>query len=205
MSSVIEDLKEQFAIPVIRHTDGATLKNIALALSRGGMKVLEITLMSEAAYDVIRDLSQEHDLVIGAGTILNVAQAQKAIDAGAKFLVSPGLDEDAVTYAMKRNIPFIPGVLTPTEVMRASALGCTLVKLFPIAALRGTAYVKMLKAPFPQMQWMCTGGIGPEDISEYRHAGASCVGLGGQLTPDSAIKQGQWEEISRLAQTCLVE
>ena len=198
--SVLESLKTQFAIPVIRENDSSTLESICLALADGGLKVLEITLMSDAAYEVIKKLSVRSDLVIGAGTVLNSADVEKAIQSGAKFLVSPGLNLLALETAKKNNIPFYPGVLTPTEIMAAQAVGCELVKVFPISSIGGTAYLKSLRGPFPKMQWMVTGGVGLSDLKSYKDAGASAVGLGGNITPADAIKNKNWAALTELAQ-----
>jgi 2-dehydro-3-deoxyphosphogluconate aldolase/(4S)-4-hydroxy-2-oxoglutarate aldolase len=198
----LERVQEQFAIPVLRHTDGAVLRQLVRALADGGLAVLEITLMSPAALEVIRESSAHPGLVIGAGTVLDARQAEEAMDAGAQFLVSPGLDEGAVAAAQKRGVPFIPGVMTPSEIMRARALGCTLVKLFPSGSLGGTDFLKNLRAPFPDTGFMCTGGVAPADIPTYLAAGAYAVGLGGQLTPADAIAKGEWATISNLARDC---
>lgn len=201
----LERVQEQFAIPVLRHTDGATLRQLARAMSDGGLAVLEITLMSPAALDVIREFSAHPGLVIGAGTVLDADQAEKAMSAGAQFLVSPGLDEASVLVAQKQGVPFIPGVLTPSEIMKARSLGCRLVKLFPTGSVGGMDYLKALRAPFPDMGFMCTGGVGIEDIRRYHSAGAYAVGLGGQMTPASALEKGDWKTITALAQRCIEE
>lgn len=200
MKEVLSKITDQYVIPVLRNPDGETLLQTALALANGGLRVIEITLMSEEAYKVIETLSKDPTLLIGAGTVLNVQDAQRAIEAGAKFLVSPGLEENSVIYAHKRDIPFIPGVLTPTEVMKAQSVGCHMLKFFPSSAVGGTTYLKLIKAPFPDLQWMCTGGIGFEDIKNYRDAGAECIGMGGQLTPPKLVQSKQWSEITKLAQ-----
>lgn len=196
---MITKLSSQFAIPVLRHQDEKTLKSLALSLAEGGMNVLEITIMSESAYSVIKELSKDKNLTIGAGTILNKEQAKKAIDAGANFLVSPGLNTEAVNFSLSQNIPFIPGVLTPSEVMEAMALGLDTVKVFPISNVGGASYLSALSGPFPQMKWMVTGGISQNDIPVYMNVGAFCVGLGGKLTPKDAIESGDWKKLTSLA------
>lgn len=203
MSMVLDAIQTQFVVPVVRHTDPAVLKNIVLALSQGGMKVIELTLMDPACLRVINELSGRGDLIVGAGTVTSEASAEAALAAGAKFLVSPGLNEKAVKLAQSRNVPFIPGVLTPSEIMRAQELGIDLVKLFPIQSMGGVNYIKLLRGPFPHMRWMCTGGVSTEDVGTYRHAKIFSVGIGGQLMPEAALKNQDWAEITRLAQGCL--
>lgn len=203
--SIMEQLSRQYAIPVIRESDEEKLYSLGKAIAEGGLKVLEITLMDESAYKVIKRLSTDKDLIIGAGTVLDESMAKRAIEAGAKFLVSPGLNEAAVSYAKSMNVPFIPGVLTPTEIMKAMALGCEAIKIFPVASLGGAAYLKSLKGPFPKLRIMASGGIGLDNIREYFEAGTFCVGTGGSLTPKDAVKNEDWKKIRELAKEYVFE
>lgn len=197
---MIDHFNKQFVIPVIREQDEKDLENICEALSDGGLSVLEVTLMSEAAYRVIEKISKKSQLIVGAGTVLSDIQAQKAIDCGAQFLVSPGLNTNAVEVAQKNKMLFIPGVMTPTEVTAALDLGCEALKVFPISSLGGTQYIKMLKGPFPNANWMATGGVSAQDIPAYLGAGVSCIGIGTQLTPAELIKNKDWNMLKRLAE-----
>lgn len=181
--TVLDSLHDQFLVPVLRETDEEKLYRFSMELAQKGMRALEITLMSESALKVISRLSQEKGLTIGAGTVLDQNLAEKAVDAGARFLVSPGLDEGAVVFARNQNIPFIPGVLTPTEIMKALALGCEVIKVFPVGSMGGVEYLKNLKGPFPKLKVMASGGIGLSDIEGYLKAGCFSVGMGSQLTP----------------------
>lgn len=194
-----ERLKRQFVIPVLRNTDAEELYQTALALSAGGLKVLEITLMADSAYDVITRLSQEKELLIGAGTILSPQQAQRAFSAGASFFVSPGFDQESAAYAASMKIPFIPGVLTPSEVMKAQAFGCSLVKVFPVSSMGGVSYLNNLHGPFPQMKWMATGGISIEDIPAYLKSKTWCIGLGGNIAPANLVQSRDWQSLTDLA------
>lgn len=198
-----QDFHKQFIIPVIRHTQEEDLYSLCSALIDGGLTILEVTLMSEAALKVIKKLSAESGLIIGAGTVLNETQVEKAIAAGAKFLVSPGLHEDSVKKALSHNTPFIPGVLSPSEIMHALSLGCDMVKLFPASSVGGPAYIKTLKGPFPEMNWMVTGGISFDEIPFYRKAGVNCIGLGSNLTSAELIEQKNWKEITKLTKDFL--
>jgi 2-dehydro-3-deoxyphosphogluconate aldolase/(4S)-4-hydroxy-2-oxoglutarate aldolase len=203
--NLLEKIHEQFVIPVLRETDEEKLYSLGKALAEGGLKILEITLMSDSALKVIKRLCSESDLVIGAGTVLDQASAEKAIAAGAKFLVSPGLNEGAVVFARNNNIPFFPGVMTPSEIMQATSLGCDIIKVFPISSLGGTSYLKYLVGPFPKLKVMASGGIGLDDIGAYIGIGAFCVGAGSQLTPKEAIKNEDWKKIRELAKEYVVE
>lgn len=200
MKALQSKLTSQFVIPVIRETHESTLEHLVMALAEGGLTAVEITLMSEAAFKVIAKLSSKTELTIGAGTVLTPEQTKGAIDAGAKFLVSPGLNEESVKIAHRNSLPFIPGVLTPTEIMRAQALGCDTVKIFPVTQVGGASYLKALQGPFPQMKWMATGGVQLNDIKSYLDAGCLCVGLGGQLLSPSLIKAHDWSGLTKIAQ-----
>lgn len=202
---IMEKLSGQYVIPVIRETDEEKLYSLAKSLAEGGLNVLEVTLMSESALKVIKRLSEDKDLIIGAGTVLDQAAAEKAMEAGAKFLVSPGLNEGAVVFARNHNIPFIPGVMTPSEIMQATSLGCEVIKIFPVSVLGGVSYLKNLKGPFPKLQVMASGGIGLDEIREYFQEGTFCVGAGSHLTPKEAIKNGDWKKIRELAKEYVSE
>jgi 2-dehydro-3-deoxyphosphogluconate aldolase / (4S)-4-hydroxy-2-oxoglutarate aldolase len=199
----LNDFESQYVIPVIRHTKEDELYKLCLALADGGLKVLEVTLMSDAAYTVIDKLKDRKDLIIGAGTVLNKDQAKRAIDCGAKFLVSPGLDEASIHYSQSQNIPFVPGVITPSEIMQAHNLGLNLLKLFPASTFGGLEYVKSLKGPFPHMKWMLTGGITPADVPIFKKAGISCVGLGNHLTSAALVEKEDWKGITELTKNLL--
>lgn len=201
----LADFENQYVIPVIRHTKEDELYNLCLALADGGLKVLEVTLMSESAFKIIKKLSERSDLIIGAGTVLSIDHAKRAIDSGAKFLVSPGLDEESVSYSLSQNIPFVPGVITPSEVMRAQNMGLGLLKLFPASTFGGIEYVKNLRGPFPQMKWMLTGGITPADVPLFKKAGITCVGLGNHLTSAALVEKGDWEGITNLTRNLLTK
>jgi 2-dehydro-3-deoxyphosphogluconate aldolase/(4S)-4-hydroxy-2-oxoglutarate aldolase len=197
--TLLSQLHEQFIIPVIRATTADDLESVCLALAQGGLKILEITLMNDDAFAVINKLAKQNELIIGAGTVLTSLQATKAIDAGAQFLVSPGLNIESLAIARANNIAFFPGVLTPTEIMQAKEQQCELLKLFPIASLGGANYLKLLQAPFPELKWMATGGITLNDIKDYLKTNAICLGLGGQLISAEKIRAKDWQSLSLLA------
>jgi 2-dehydro-3-deoxyphosphogluconate aldolase/(4S)-4-hydroxy-2-oxoglutarate aldolase len=201
----MDNISSQYVIPVIRETDEEKLYSLAKSLAEGGLKVLEVTLMSDSALKVIKRLSKDKELVIGAGTVLDQSAAEKAMEAGAKFLVSPGLNEGAVIFARNNNIPFIPGVMTPTEIMQAISLGCEVVKIFPVNTLGGVSYLKNLQGPFPRLKVMASGGIGLDHIKDYFGIGTFCLGAGGQLTPKEAIYNEDWKKISEIAKEYIFE
>lgn len=152
------------------------------ALIRGGIRTVEVTLRAETSLGTLARLSDEFgdDIQLGAGTILTTEQAHAAIDAGASFLVSPGVSQDVMRSSQAREVLVIPGVFTPTEIMDALSSGAEMVKLFPAGAL-GPRYLRDLRGPFPDLRVMSTGRISVESVPEYFAAGAKAVGLGREL------------------------
>ena len=151
----------------------------------GGVDVIEVTFTTPHATDVIRELGAYDDLMVGAGTVLSVDQAQAAIAAGARFVVSPGLDADLLRWA-PADVPVVPGVLSPSEVMLATEAGTPAVKLFPAQSV-GPAHLRALLAPFPDLQVIPTGGVDADSAADWLDAGAAAVGIGGALSPNSAV------------------
>jgi 2-dehydro-3-deoxyphosphogluconate aldolase/(4S)-4-hydroxy-2-oxoglutarate aldolase len=152
------------------------------ALLAGGVTLLEVTLNSAAALDALPQLRQRlgHGMLIGAGTVRYGTQVQPALDAGAQFLVSPNFDPDTVARARMAGLLHLPGIFTPSEAQTAFTAGCTVLKLFPADTV-GPAYLKALRAPLDDIEFVPTGGINLENIAAYRRAGAVAVGLGSQL------------------------
>ncbi|HVK62244.1 MAG TPA: bifunctional 4-hydroxy-2-oxoglutarate aldolase/2-dehydro-3-deoxy-phosphogluconate aldolase, partial [Bdellovibrionales bacterium] len=196
-------IEKQFALPLMRQEKVETMVSLTKALADGGLPIVEITLMTSAAFDAIAKLAKEKDLIVGAGTVRNLGEAQQALDSGAKFLVSPGLDEEVLAFAERNDILYLPGVLTPTEIMRASAIGAEAVKVFPISNVGGPDYIKALSGPFPEMKWCVTGGVSVANAKAYLKAGASAVGLGSQLLPNELIGKKKWKEITLEAKRCV--
>lgn len=138
------------------------------ALKDGGINCAEITFRTACAEEAIKLGAEKFpDMNIGAGTVINLAQAKKAVCAGAKFLVSPGLSEDVAIFARKKGIPYFPGTVTPTEIMKAIELGLTVVKFFPANVYGGLKAIKALAGPFPQLKFIPTGGVSAENLAEF--------------------------------------
>jgi 2-dehydro-3-deoxyphosphogluconate aldolase/(4S)-4-hydroxy-2-oxoglutarate aldolase len=152
------------------------------------------------AAGVIASLTKQRpELIIGAGTVLDVETAVRCLDAGANFLTSPGLDLDIVEFAHRRDTVVFPGALTPSEVMAARKAGCDFVKIFPCSQLGGPSYIKALKAPFPKVPLIASGGVNERNIVDFILAGAAAVGVGGHLIPRRAIELRQPHRIHELA------
>ena len=203
--AALEPLRQQGVIPVIRTPDPELAELAAIWLSEAGLRVLEVTLTIADGVSVIRSLSRRAGLLVGAGTVLESAQADAALDAGAAFLVSPALSHEIVAPAREAQVPCLLGAATPTEVMAAQQAGACAVKIFPASSLGGSAHVKALRAVFPGIEFCPTGGIAVEQITEYLRAGSSFVGVGGQLVDVSALKAGRRETVVNAAHTALAQ
>lgn len=186
-------------IPVLQIDSADSAVPLVESLSSGGLPVAEITLRTDAALNSIRHIAHEvPHILVGAGTVINQQQAQAACEAGAKFLVSPGLDEELIAWAQKEHIPMIAGAVTPTEIMHALRLGLTLLKFFPADAMGGSKTIKSVSDPFPQVRFIPTGGIRQENLAEYlRLEKVHAVG-GSWIATRQAIREGRFHDITRL-------
>jgi 2-dehydro-3-deoxyphosphogluconate aldolase/(4S)-4-hydroxy-2-oxoglutarate aldolase len=179
-----EPISEAGVVAIGRRPDPASVLPIAHALVEGGVRAFEITLDSEAALDAVASLSRAFDdgsLLIGAGTVMDVEAAGRALEAGASFLVTPHLDVEVVRFAAARGIAILPGAFSPTEILAAWRAGAAAVKLFPASAA-GPAFVRELRGPFRDIPLVPTGGVTIDDIAPFITAGAAAVGMGSWLT-----------------------
>jgi 2-dehydro-3-deoxyphosphogluconate aldolase/(4S)-4-hydroxy-2-oxoglutarate aldolase len=177
-------------------------------LLRGGVRGIEITFTVPAAAQTIAQLARAAiagdlecdagNMLLGAGTVTTIEQAEAALDAGAQFLVSPCVVTEVIHAAQAREVAVLPGALTPTEIWTAHALGGDIIKVFP-ASRFGPAYLKDIKAPFPQIPLLPTGGIDAGNAGEWIKAGAVALGVGGQLVDRAAIKAGNWDILTQRA------
>ncbi|GAB2891787.1 bifunctional 4-hydroxy-2-oxoglutarate aldolase/2-dehydro-3-deoxy-phosphogluconate aldolase [Paralcaligenes ginsengisoli] len=204
--NAIELLQQSPVMPVIVIKDLDTAIPLARALVAGGVRSLEITLRSSVALEAIRLIADAvPDALVGVGTIRNTRQFEAAVSAGAKFAVSPGLTRDIAKAARDSGLPFLPGIATPSESMFAADEGFMVQKLFPAEAIGGMALLKALYGPLPDIRFCPTGGINAGNAKSYLALpNVECVG-GSWLTPESAIANGQWDLITRLAkEACLL-
>ena len=183
MKEVESRVKQEGIIAIVRGDFGLDLlMDYAAAIYENGVAVLEVTLNSGGALEAISRLREKYDakMVIGAGTVRNTAQFLEAIGAGAQFTVAPGSELGTIEAAQSENVLHLPGVFTASEVERAYGMGIKTVKLFPANQL-GPGYIKALRAPLDDVNFVPTGGIGPNNIADYKAAGAVAVGVGGSL------------------------
>jgi 2-dehydro-3-deoxyphosphogluconate aldolase/(4S)-4-hydroxy-2-oxoglutarate aldolase len=185
-------------VPVVTVDDVDDAVPIAAALRDGGLPILEITLRTSAAIEAIRRVDAAlPDVTVGAGSVMSGRDADAAIDAGARFVVSPGLARDAVETADGRRITAIPGIATPTELLQATGLGADVVKVFPAEVVGGPALITALAAVWPQVRFVPTGGISPANVGDYL-ALAPVLAVGGSWMVDRAmIAAGDWAAITR--------
>ena len=201
----IRSLIEQIGIiPAIRFSSTQDALFAAEAVSSSGIPIVEVTMTVPGAIDVISELARHNpELAVGAGTVLNLENARRCLDAGAKFLTSPGLDLKIVDFAIKQETVVFPGALTPTEVMAAWQAGSDFVKVFPCAQLRGPLYIKALKAPFPDVPLIASGGVDQRTASEFILAGATAIGVGRDLIQPDAIERRERDWIRELSRRFL--
>lgn len=201
MDDVIRKIGEIGIIPVVRAASVDEANRAVEAICAGGIPIVEITMTVPNAVSVIRELVQHRggDVLIGAGTITNAAQAESCVRAGAQFLVSPGLAASVLSVARANSKLAIPGALTPTELMNAQEHGVRLVKIFPCGSVGGPKYLKSLKAPFPNAALIPTGGVNAANAAEFIAAGAFALGVGADLIDAAALREGNLEKITSAA------
>lgn len=188
-------------VPVVRASSAAEARMAADALVAGGIGCVEITMTVPGAIEVIRELAgnMADRVLIGAGTVLDAQTAAKCVDAGAKFLVSPGFDPRTVAWAVENKILMAAGALTPTEVITAWNAGSDFVKVFPCANVGGARYIKALRGPLPQVLLIPTGGVNLDTAADFLKAGCAALGVGAELVLADALKARQPERITELA------
>jgi 2-dehydro-3-deoxyphosphogluconate aldolase/(4S)-4-hydroxy-2-oxoglutarate aldolase len=187
-------------IPAVRVSTPEEALFAAESVSRGGIPIVELTMTVPKAAELITHLVKKHPhMVVGAGTVLDVETARACLDAGARFITSPGLDMATLEFVVKQGVTVIPGALTPGEVMVATKAGADFVKIFPCAQVGGPSYIRALKAPFPNVLFVAAGGVNQQNAAEYILAGVAAVGIGAHLIPPRAIEAKEPDWIVELA------
>ena len=193
----IEQVAACGVVPVVVLEDAEQAVPTAKALLKGGINAMEITFRTAAAKDSIARVAAEvPEMIVGAGTVINVQQVHDAVDAGAKFIVSPGSDADVIAEAMKLGVPITPGVVTPSEIMMGLKLGVKVFKFFPAESYGGLKTIKALCGPFPQIRFIPTGGIDQNNAEEYfRNPKIQAVG-GSWMVSKDMIAAGDFDGIA---------
>jgi 2-dehydro-3-deoxyphosphogluconate aldolase/(4S)-4-hydroxy-2-oxoglutarate aldolase len=199
--AVVKRIVEIGIIPVVRAASEPEAIAVGDAIAAGGIEALEITMTVPGAVQVVKEVVQRYGdrLLIGAGTVIDAEQARRCIGAGARFIVSPIIDEETIAECRRAGVAVLPGALTPTEVVRAWRAGGDLIKVFPCGSSGGASYIKALKAPLPQVPLVPTGGVTLETVGSFFAAGASAVGVGSDLCDVEAIRRGQPEKVTATA------
>lgn len=184
-------------VPVVRASSAGEARTAAECVCQGGIPIVEITMTVPGAVEVIRELVKHAglELLVGAGTVLNAETAQRCLDAGAQFLVSPGFKAETVALAVRTGTLIMAGALTPTEVITAWEAGADFVKVFPCGQVGGAKYIKALKGPLPGIPLVPTGGVNLGTAAEFLEAGAAALGIGGELVHPHALKSGNRDAI----------
>jgi len=192
-------IKELGLVPVVVLDDSKDAKPLAEALCEGGLPCAEVTFRTDAAQDSIRIISEEYpDMLVGAGTVLTIDQVERAVWAGAKFIVSPGFDPEIVDYCLKKEIPVFPGCITPSEIAQAVKRGLRTVKFFPAEQSGGVNMIKALAAPYVGLKFMPTGGVNTSNLSEYLNC-KSVIACGGSwMVKGELVREGRFDKIKEM-------
>jgi 2-dehydro-3-deoxyphosphogluconate aldolase/(4S)-4-hydroxy-2-oxoglutarate aldolase len=200
---VANRIMESGVVPVVRASSAKQAMLAAEAVRAGGIPIVEVTMTVPGAIEVIAELceSMGSEVLIGAGTVLDADTAQRCLDAGAEFIVSPGFNLETVKFVSRAGKLMMTGALTPTEVIAAWKAGSDFVKIFPCGAVGGAKYIKALKGPLPQIPMIPTGGVNLTTAADFILAGAAALGIGGELVSASALESGDLVPIIEAARS----
>src|SRR5512137_2143682 len=206
VADTLRRIEQIGVVPVVRAGSLDEARRAVDAICAGGIPIIEITMTVPDAPAMIREVALQYGdkVLTGAGTVTNATQAEMCLDAGAEFLVSPGLSFEVLRAAAARGKPAIPGVLTPSEIMRALEEGVKVLKIFPCGSVGGPKYLKSLRGPFPEGAFIPTGGVSLANAAEYITAGAFALGVGAELVDLAALRRNDSKKITDAAQA-LVE
>jgi 2-dehydro-3-deoxyphosphogluconate aldolase / (4S)-4-hydroxy-2-oxoglutarate aldolase len=197
LDGILDDLARHRLVPVLVIEQPTMAEPLAASLLAGGLPIAEVTLRTPAALKVIERMADEPSLLVGAGTVLNTDQVERAAGAGARFIVSPGFDLEVVQRCQELDLLPIPGIATATELQAALRAGVQVVKFFPAGALGGVASLRALAAPFAHVRFVPTGGIGPDDVASYLEIPAVLAVGGSFVVPARLVNEGDWDAVTR--------
>jgi 2-dehydro-3-deoxyphosphogluconate aldolase / (4S)-4-hydroxy-2-oxoglutarate aldolase len=197
-SELIGEMHQRRLVAVVRSKSAEEALATARAVVQGGVKFIEITFSVRGAVDVIKSLAARQELRVGAGTVLSREQAEKAIDAGAEFIVAPALELNLVSICHEANVPCIPGAATPTEILAAARAKADLVKIFPADTVGGPHFIRQMSGPFPEVRFMVSGGVSMANIQEYVQAGVTGICLGSAYLASTLAEKGHGGLVNEL-------
>jgi 2-dehydro-3-deoxyphosphogluconate aldolase/(4S)-4-hydroxy-2-oxoglutarate aldolase len=197
---VYEAIREKKIITIIRGAEEGVIVKIAEALFAGGIEMLEVTCNTPGFASMIRALKEamEGKMLIGAGTVISVDLAKQALAAGAEYAIAPDTNPDVISYCVENDVAVVPGAATPTEVLTAKRYGAKMVKIFPASAL-GADYIRQLRGPIDDVEFVAVGGVTPANVREFMRAGCIGIGIGGSVAKKAHIAAGNWAGISAAA------
>ena len=198
MSDVLEQIAAARVVPIVVIDDAEMAEPLGHAVLGAGMPIIEITLRTDASYESIKRLSSIDGLLVGAGTVLSIDNVKAALDAGASFMVTPGINADVITYCVENGIPIVPGIATATDIETVMKLGIFCAKVFPSEFLGGAPYVKALSGPYAMMKFFPTGGIRPEAIQGYLDLPCVVACGGSWMVKRDLIAAGEFDKIKQL-------
>ena len=199
MKTIEEQFQEYGVVPVVVLEDARDALPLAQALTQGGLPCAEVTFRTRAAEESIRQMSARYPaMLVGAGTVLTTEQVERAVAAGAKFIVSPGFDPEIVDYCLEKKIPVFPGCITPSEVAQAVKRGLRVVKFFPAEQAGGIAMIKAMAAPYTMVRFMPTGGISAKNLKDYLSSDKVLCCGGSWMVKGDMIKNGEFDKIREM-------
>ncbi|MDO4490751.1 MAG: bifunctional 4-hydroxy-2-oxoglutarate aldolase/2-dehydro-3-deoxy-phosphogluconate aldolase [Lachnospiraceae bacterium] len=197
MNTILKIMEEMMMVPVVVLEDAKDAEKLADALVKGGLPCAEVTFRTEAAEESIRIMAGKYpDMLVGAGTVFTTEQVDRAVAAGARFIVSPGFDPEIVDYCIEKNIPVIPGAVAPTDVTKIAKRGLPVVKFFPAEQFGGVSTIKALSAPFPMLKFMPTGGVSMKNLKDYLSFDKIICCGGSWMVKGDLIKAGEFDKIA---------
>lgn len=200
MNDILNQLEKCMIVPVVVLENAKDAKSLGEALCNGGLPCAEVTFRTEAAEESIRIMSESFpDMLVGAGTVLTTEQVDQAVNAGAKFIVSPGFDEEIVDYCLEKGITVLPGCATPSEVTKAVKRGLEVVKFFPAEQAGGLPMIKAMAAPYTMVKFMPTGGINPENVKDYLAFNKIFACGGSWMVKNTLVENQEFDKICELS------
>jgi 2-dehydro-3-deoxyphosphogluconate aldolase/(4S)-4-hydroxy-2-oxoglutarate aldolase len=194
---VYETIRREKVIVIVRGIEKDRIINVAEAVLAAGVKMLEVTCNTEGVFEMLDMLNEKmaDKMVIGAGTVITKDLCEKALNAGAKYIIAPDVNPEIIDYCVKHDVAILPGAATATEILTAKRCGAKMVKIFPAAAL-GLDYIKQLRGPIDDVDFVAVGGVRPETITDFFAAGCVAIGIGESAVKKEFVEKGDWQALT---------